>query len=640
MDIQQLVKLSNQIRYDILEITTEAGSGHPSSSLSSVELMVGLFFSGVFKANLDNPRDIRNDKIIFSKGHAAPLLYSLYYNAGKIRNDEFHSLRKFDGILEGHPTKLFKYVDVPTGSLGQGLSIGLGMCLGQKLLKQKNEDIPNVYILLGDSEITEGQIWEAANIASHYKACNLVGILDVNGLGQSGETIDKKNLHIYERKFQAFGWETYIIKDGHNLDDIVKTFRTIESRIKKDRNRDNPKPKVIIANTIKGKGVKFMENKNGYHGKALTKEEFIEVAQQYKQSIEKRLIGHIELPKNNLTTKYFKEFDHTKSTKLFTDKLFHYSSSISTREAYGQAITEAALHNKKIVVFDAETSNSTFSNIFKKYFPNRFFEMYIAEQNMISVALGIASVGFIPICASFAAFLSRSYDQVRMASYADLPIILVGSHCGVSIGQDGSSQMALEDIASMSAIRNSQVFYPSDGLSTRHVIMKALNNRSISYIRLTRSEANPIYTTKEYLYQNSFGIIQFQHLPPSATVICAGITTHESIKSITELAKEKIGVKIIDLYEITSFNKQLLIDQLVSEKNILPIVVVEDHYEHGGISSHVLELLSKYCTKKRLPFYIHLCVKKEPKSGSMQDLLNYMRIDSNAITQSIKKIIK
>ncbi len=422
-------QLSKLLRYYCLVSTSAAGSGHLTSSLSAVELMSVLYFGGTLKYNLENPDHPNNDRVIFSKGHASPLFYALYAVAGKLTEAELKTLRQINSSLEGHPSVRFPYTEAATGSLGQGLSIGVGMALNAKYL----DKLPyKTYVLLGDSEMTEGQVWEAMQLAAHYKLNNLIGIVDVNRLGQRGETIHGHDVNEYAYKARAFGWETIVV-DGHSLTEIKKAYQ--KSAQIKDA------PVMIIAKTIKGRGVSFLEDQDNWHGKALDKDK-LQQALVELGDVDVSFKGEINTPENLKPKKQ-------SISKVDLDKFLikPIKKHLATRKAYGNAIAKLGAKNQQIVALDAEMSNSTFANIFSTAFPDRFFEMFIAEQNMISTAVGLAKMGKITFVSTFGSFLTRAFDQIRMAQYSQANIKFVGSHVGVSIGQDGPSQMGLEDIA-------------------------------------------------------------------------------------------------------------------------------------------------------------------------------------------------
>lgn len=621
-DTKLLEKICKLVRYDILTSTTAAGSGHATSSLSAVELAVTLFFGGFLRCDLANPHDLANDRFILSKGHASPLLYSLYQAAGVGSSQDLQSLRKFNSPLQGHPTVEFPYVDVATGSLGQGLSVGLGMALGIQLKVQseklKIERIPHVFVLLGDSEFSEGQIWEALQLASYYKVRNLVGILDVNRLGQRGETMLGWDTGTYQKRIESFGWETITIDDGHDLGKIQKAFESLLGGVA------TSKPKMIIAKTIKGKGVSFLENQDSWHGKALPKEKLDEALKELGE-IDKSIRGIVKKPE----WKFGKGKSETNADTLTPNSYVSSSKRIyfvATREAYGNALVSLGYTNPNLVVLDAEVSNSTFSEKFKKQFPHRFLEMFIAEQNMISVALGLSKTGFIPFASTFAAFTTRAFDQIRMAQYSKANIKLAGSHAGVSIGQDGPSQMGLEDIAMMRSILESTVFYPADAVSTVKLVEIMTKTEGLFYIRTTRSETPVIYgETDEFEIGGSKVLKESEK--DVAVVFTAGITLHEALKAHDELEKEGINIAVVDLYSIKPIDQQTI--QQFGNK-VPRIIVVEDHYPAGGIGEAVAPYISNF---------IHLAVKKIPRSGTTEELLAFEEIDAEAIKKAVKATI-
>src|SRR4030065_35734 len=447
--LEQLAKL---IRYYILASTTEAGSGHPTSSLSATELMTALLFGGIFRFDVNQPEYPHNDRLIFSKGHASPLFYALWAAAGKLTEKELMSMRKLGSPLEGHPTAAFRYTEAATGSLGQGLSIGLGTALNARYL----DKLPyRTYVLLGDSEMSEGSQGEAIQVAAHYELDNLIGVLDVNRLGQRGETMYGHNLAAYEKRISSFGWETILI-DGHSFTEILNAYEKAFSV--------SGKPVMIIAKTIKGKGVTFLEDKDGWHGKALNKVE-LALALKELDTVDTSLRGDISKPEDLWPIK--------KIPRKIEEFSYQADKPVSTRKAYGNALVRIFPQFPDIVVLDAEVSNSTYAELFKKAYPDRFFEMFIAEQNMVGTALGLSRRGKIPFISTFAAFFTRSFDHIRMGQYSDSHIKFIGSHSGVSVGEDGPSQMGLEDIAMFSTILDRVVLYPSDAISTEKLVEKA-----------------------------------------------------------------------------------------------------------------------------------------------------------------------
>lgn len=603
--MKHLEDVSKLIRYYILLSTTQAGSGHPTTCLSSVELMVSLLFGGFFHFDADNPDNPNNDRLIFSKGHAAPLLYSLWTVAGKLTEEELLTLRKLGSPLEGHPVRAFPYSEAATGSLGQGLSIGVGMAINGKYIDRLQY---RVFVLLGDSEMAEGSVWEAIQLAAYYRLNNLIGIIDVNRLGQRGETMYGHDLEAYKKRISAFGWKTICI-DGHNYDEIFKAYEEALSS-------DNPV--MIIAKTIKGKGVSFLEDKEGRHGVALTEAEFKEAMKELGEI--KKVTISVKKPESltpNPQSFEIKEFN----------RIYSIGEMVATRRAYGEALVKIFPEFPDIVVLDAEVSNSTYAEIFKKYCPERFFECFVAEQNMVGMAVGLALRGKIPFVSTFAAFLTRAFDHIRMAQYSDANIKFVGSHAGVSIGQDGPSQMGLEDIAMMRSILNSVVLYPSDAVSTEKLVREAAKHNGIVYIRTTRSATPVIYS-----YDEEFPIGGSKVLRASDrdlfTVVGAGITLHEALKAYEELKSKGIYIKVIDLYSVKPLDVETLKKALSETK---AIITVEDHYPAGGIGEAVKSELGS-------DRVYSLACNKIPKSGKPEELLDYEEISAKHIIDLIIKL--
>ena len=640
-----LEKLCKLLRYDILTSTTEAGSGHPTSSMSAVELTATLFFNGFFKYDPKNPHAISNDRFVLSKGHASPLLYSLYHVAGWISEKELMSLRKFDSIFEGHPTPRIPYVDVATGSLGQGLSVGVGMALGISLrvngLTSSRVKRPNVFVLLGDSEVAEGQIWEAAEIASYYKLDNLIAILDVNRLGQRGETMEGWDLEIYQKRFEAFGWNTVVVKDGHNLEEVYKAFSATTS---------NPaqKPTIIIAKTDKGHGISFLQNKDDWHGKPVPKDKLQDALKELGK-VDLKIRGNVEKPSNVIAIPSLSREKQSRNgiatssaTNIGTPRndektlpatRYTLRDLIATRETYGEALAALGETDGRIIAFDGEVSNSTYADKFKKACPERFFEMFIAEQNMVSAALGASKIGLVPFASSFAAFLTRAYDQIRVAQYSKPNLKIVGSHAGVSIGQDGPSQMALEDLAMMRAVGDAVVFYPSDAVSTTALTGIMAKNDGLFYMRTTREKTPVLYKNSEKFKIGGSKIV-FQSKDDKAVVFAAGITLHESIKAREELKKKGINITVVDLYSVKPIDEKTIRELSQKTKNV---IVVEDHYAAGGIGEAVSDVLSR--SMLHATRYTHLCVRKLPRSGSPAELMRFEEIDAEAIVKAVKKLL-
>lgn len=604
--LQELTKL---IRYYILLSTTEAGSGHPSSSLSAVELMTVLFFGGILKYDLDDPESPLNDKIIFSKGHASPLFYALYAAAGKVSEEELKTLRKFTSRLEGHPTLEFPYTLTPTGSLGQGLSVGVGTAINAKYI---DKSMYKTYVLLGDSEMAEGSVWEAIQIAAHYKLDNLIGIIDVNRLGQSTETMDGHNVKAIAKKVAAFGWKVITI-NGHSIPEVQKAFAEAQE--------STDAPVMIVAKTFKGNGISLLQDHPNWHGKPLNREQF-EVAVKELGDVNKKITGKVSKPKTRKI--------NTEKSKLVAIPAYNIGDKAATRKSYGDALTRIMPAYPNAVVLDAETSNSTFSAKGRDAAPNRFFEMYIAEQNMIGTAIGLSRVGNIPFVSTFAAFLSRAFDQIRMTQYAHANIKIVGSHAGVSIGEDGASQMGLEDLAMFRTLLGSVVLYPSDVVSTEHLVEEAVKHKGLVYIRTTRADTPVLYKNDELFPIGGSKTIR-KSSSDVVTVIGAGITLHEAIKAYEELKEKGITIRVIDLYSVKPLDLKTL---KKAAKETKAIITVEDHYEAGGIGEAVKSALSEEPT----PVY-SLAVRQMPRSGKPQELLDFEEISAGAIVKKIKSLI-
>jgi Transketolase len=611
-----LQKLSRLVRYYVLISTTAAGSGHPTSCLSATDLLVSLMFGGYFKADLDNPKDPNNDRLIFSKGHAAPLLYALYAAAGKLTEAELKTLRKMGSPLEGHPTPNFPYAEAATGSLGQGLGIGVGLALNAKLdnLNYKT------YVLLGDGEMAEGSVWEAMQIASYYKLTNLVGIVDVNGYGLVGPTMLKQDLAAYVARIEAFGWEAITV-DGHNLEEICEVFDSIE--------HFSDRPVMIVAKTEKGAGINLSEVAN-VHGKSLTTEQLAKALQNLGE-IDTTIVGQIQPPKPVSLTA-----DTEPKTLKPVTKDYQLGELVATREAYGQGLVELASENPKVIVLDADLSTSTFANRIKEVDSNRFLEMFIAEQNMVSVATGLALRGKIPFCSSFGAFLTRALDQIRMARYSQANVKFVGSHAGVSIGEDGFSQMGLEDISMFRCILDSIVLYPSDAVSTKALVKEMAKYSGIIYLRTSRPKVPVIYSTAEQFVIGGSKTLRSSK-QDILTIVAAGVTVHEALKAYEILLRDGIIVRVIDLYSVKPIDT-LTLSQAAQETKA--ILVVEDHYSEGGVYGAVSECLYNPDLVKTglVPIY-SLAVNKLPRSGSSEELLAFVGIDAQAIVKKVNQIV-
>mgnify|MGYP000206352427 FL=1 len=603
--IKKLQDIANILRRDVLKMTSYVGSGHPSSCMSSAEIISCLFFHEM-SYDIENPENPDNDEFILSKGHAAPILYSALFRSGAIHHHPL-SLRRLKSPLEGHPVpdKIhFPWAKVATGSLGQGLSVGIGFAMAAKIQKRKFK----TYVLLGDSEIVEGSVYEAIQLASYYGLNNLVAILDINRLGQRGPTMLEHKIKVYKNRFNAFGWNIVSI-DGHKINQVLNALK---------KTQHSKKPTIILAKTIKGKGFSEIEDKNGWHGKALSPE-------LLKQALDQ--IPDPDFPFIKIRKPISVFVKKNKKSKLGLSKYLKHED-VATRVAYGNALANLAISNPQIIAIDGEVSNSTHSALVKVKTPNQFIEAFIAEQNMIGMALGLSKKGFKPFVSTFSAFLSRAHDQIRMASLSKANFVVCGSHAGVSIGEDGSSQMGLEDIALFRALPGSTVLYPSDSISTEKLTHLAAKNKGITYIRTTRPKTETIYSPSE-----EFGLGGFKVLKKSrrdkVVLIGAGITLHECLKAYEDLKSDKFLAAVVDLYCIKPLSEKKLRDFV--KRHGGKVVVVEDHYPEGGLGEAVISSLVNSEIEIR-----HLAVRGVPHSGTKDQLLRKYKINHTAIERAAK----
>ncbi|MDP7180562.1 MAG: transketolase [Candidatus Woesearchaeota archaeon] len=601
---KNLRDIANLLRRDVLMMTTKAGSGHPTTCMSCAEIISTLFFNEM-SYDTTNPLNPDNDEFVLSKGHAAPILYAALSKAGCTKTDIL-SLRKFKSPFEGHPMpSSLKWVKAATGSLGQGAGVGVGMAIAAKLQKRKFR----TYVLLGDSESAEGSVYESLELASHYKLDNLCFIIDINRLGQRGPTMLGHNIEAYQQRFPSFGAKVIAI-DGHNVNEILNALKTA----KKTKNKTT----IILAKTFKGRGVSFLENKEGWHGKALNEDQLKKALKQIPDKKQPKITI------NKPTKSNFKEKVSNSPIKV------SYKEPIATREAYGNALAKLAKQNNLIAATDAEVSNSTFSEKLKKSNPKRFIEAYIAEQNMASMALGLAAEGMDVFASTFAAFLSRAHDQIRMSALSSANITFVGSHVGVSIGEDGPSQMGLEDISIFRALPNSIVLYPSDGVSAEKLTELASKLKGIKYIRTSRPKTPIIYKNTEKFPLGEFKVLKKSN-KDKAVIIGAGVTLHEALKAHKILKKKGINTAVIDCYCIKPLNTKHL--QNTINQSGKKAVIVEDHYPEGGMGEAIISKLSNIKTK-------HLAVRKMPHTGPPDILLKDQKIDSSSIIKNVLNIIK
>ncbi|MBI5614008.1 transketolase [Candidatus Gottesmanbacteria bacterium] len=664
MDLPEIEKINNALRYWILRITHAAGSGHPTTSFSSVELMSMLFFR-YFSFDFSRPDASENDRIIFSKGHASALYYSLFHLAGIISEKELLGYRTFESALEGHPTFRFPYAEAATGSLGQGLAIGIGEAweirYRSKMKDQRSKIIdnqnstsvaasfeslvssPSVYVLLGDAELSEGSNWEAAAFAGNNKIDNVVAIVDANGFGQFAPTAVGSDVEVYARRFESFGWATIVV-DGHDLHQIDIAYEKVKIH--------KGSPIAIIAKTVKGKGVGYYEGKNGFHNKMLPEEELKSALEKFGAGIE-GVKEVVKMPE----TKSIQQTVNISERQPKSIGLSPYAKGekFASKQGVADALVSLGKVNNRVVVLDGDMANSTGSDLFAKAFPDRFIEVSIAEQTMAGLAVGLSRRGMLPVLATFSVFFTRCFDQLRMAPLSDASMLLHGSYSGVSLGKDGPSQMGLEDIAMMRTIFGSTVVCPSDAASAWKLTEQLIGQKGVSYIRTVREPTEILYASEDEFPIGGSKVFYPSHQRSSASthkrnvLICAiGITVHEALKAQKMLAEKNIQVTVMDCYSIKPFDTKTLL-MLVKEADQL--VIVEDHYPEGGLGEVIFSSLFEASPKTSFArpglaklknnavtgslAVTHLAVRSEPRSGKPEELLAFEKIDYGAIVGSV-----
>jgi transketolase len=607
-DVERRKGLAQQFRVDSVRMSAAAKSGHPTSAMSAAELMAVLL-DGYLRYDYDTPKSPANDRLVFSKGHASTLVYSMLRAAGAITDDELMTYRQFGSRLEGHPTPVLPWIDVGTGSLGQGLPIGVGMALAQKRLAR----VPaRTWVLCGDSEMAEGSMWEAFEHAAHYELDNLTAIIDVNRLGQRGETMVGWNTDAYVERATAFGWHAIEI-DGHDLGEVDGAYAEAIAT--------GGKPTVVVARTVKGKGAAAVENQGGWHGKPLDDPEAAieELGGKTDLTIEVRRPdpvepnrfpeGALELPRYEL------------------------GSEVATRKAYGEALAALGTARGDVVALDGEVSNSTFAELFAKAHPDRYFEMYIAEQQMIAAAVGLQVLGWRPFASTFAAFLTRAYDFVRMAAVSRARLCLSGSHAGVSIGEDGPSQMGLEDIAALRAVQGSVVLHPCDANQTARLVAAMADVDGIAYIRTLRPATEVLYGPDEEFEIGGSRILRSSD-DDDVAIVAAGITVREALTAADRLAEEGISARVIDLYSLKPVDVETL--AAAADATQGRIVTVEDHWPEGGLGDAVLASLAE---REEAPRVIKLAVQGMPSSGKPEELLAAAGIDAEHVMAAARRLV-
>ncbi len=596
-------ELGQQLRVDAVRASAKAKSGHPTSSMSAADL-AAVLLAKHFRYDFEQPRSPSNDRIVFSKGHASPLVYGLFRAAGVLSEEEFGTYRQLGSRLEGHPTPALPWIDVATGSLGQGLPIGVGMALGGKLLDR----LPfRVWVICGDSEMAEGSMWEAAEHAAFYELDNLVAIVDVNRLGQRGETMHGWDLSSYSNRLRAFGWHTIEI-DGHDVEQIDAAYTEAEST--------TGRPTAIVARTIKGKGYSKVEDQGGWHGKAVAAEAVAELG---------GIRNHVvEVPKPAMGERHVFEPEPQEWPR------YELGKEVATRKAYGEALAALGSERGDVIALDGEVSNSTYSEIFQKAHPERFLEMYISEQQMIAAAVGLQVLGWKPFVSTFAAFMSRAYDFVRMAAISRATLKLSGSHAGVSIGEDGPSQMALEDLAALRAVHGSTVLYPCDGNQTVKLVRAMADIDGISYVRTTRAETPVVYGPDEEFPVGGSKTLRSSD-GDDVTIVAAGITVHEALKAADDLADEGLQARVVDCYSVKPLDAETL------RAARTPIVVAEDHWPEGGLGEAVAAALADLEERPRI---VRLAVRDMPHSGKPAELLEAAGIDAGHIARAARGLVR
>ena len=600
------------LRIESVRATSESGTGHPTSCCSAADIVAVLFFS-VMRYDPKNPRNPGNDRFVLSKGHAAPLLYAAWAEAGLFDAKELVRLRTLKSDLEGHPTPRLSFVDVATGSLGQGLAAGVGLALNAKKIDRSGY---RTYVLMGDGESVEGSVWEAVELARHFKLDNLCAIVDVNRLGQSDPTMLQHDMKAYKARWSGFGWNAIVV-DGHNHAALLKAFA--------DAARTKGRPTVLLARTFKGKGISFAENKMDWHGKALKKGE---ESQKAIDELTRQIKPTTAVPKFRIPPLPSRG---ARPAKPMAPPAYKTGEMVATREAFGAALAALGEANPSVVALDADVKNSTFTDKFGKQFPDRFVENFIAEQNMLGAAVGLSATGKIPFVATFAAFLTRAYDFIRMAAISQSNIKLVGTHVGVSIGEDGPSQMGLEDIAMMAAQPGVVVLYPSDAVCAYRLVEAAAAHRGMVYIRAGRPKSPVLYGNDEPFKIGGCKVLR-QSPSDQLTIVAAGVTLFEALKAHDQLKSAGIPVRVVDLYSVVPLDRLTLLESARATKN--RILTVEDHYEHGGLGDAVLGAVGSEGVR------VHkMAVREIPHSGKPDELVDRFGLSARVIVETAKKLL-
>ena len=614
--IAVLHNLATQLRIDSVRSTSEAGSGHPTTCLSAADVIAALFFAEM-RFDPHDPQHPEADRFVLSKGHGAPILYAAWAAAGAFPRADLLNLRKITSDLEGHPTPRLPFVDVATGSLGQGLAAAVGIALNARRIGSDYR----TYVMLGDGETAEGSVWEAAEVAAMQKLDNLCAITDVNGLGQSRATQWNHHLDAFVSRYRAFGWNAVAI-DGHDMSAILKALA--------DARATKGKPTMIVAGTLKGKGISFIEGKDGWHGKALKKGEemdkgIAELEAQYQKTSDPAPV--IPKPAQRRTEGPLPDF-----VAKMPAPAYKLGDSVATREAFGAALPQLGAIDRRVVAVDADVKNSTYTEKFEKAYPDRFFQTFIAEQAMIGVSMGMASRGAIPFPTTFACFLERGADFIRMAGISNLNIKLAGTHCGVSIGEDGPSQMALEELAMVRGLPNATVLYPCDAVSTERLLAVAAATRGPAYLRLSRPKTPVIYGNDEQFPVGGSKTLRKSD-KDQVVVVAAGVTVFEALKAHDALAKENVHVRVVDAYSVQPIDRDGIVAAAKASGG--RVITVEDHYAHGGLGDAVSEAVSNDGVRVQ-----RLAVREIPRSGQPDELIDRYGISARAIADAVRTMLK
>ncbi|XP_055316152.1 transketolase-like protein 2 [Sitodiplosis mosellana] len=614
--VQELRDIAHRLRIHSITSTQASKSGHPTSCSSIAEIMSVLFFN-TMRYKLSEPRNPSSDRLILSKGHACPILYAAWAEAGLFPIEDLNNLRKFDSDLEGHPTPRLNFIDVGTGSLGQGVAVAAGMAYIGKYLDKASY---RTYAIVGDGESAEGSIWESLHFASHYNLDNLCVIFDVNRLGQSEATSLQHNMEVYRKRLDAFGFNAIVV-DGHDVEELCKAFH--EASVTKD------KPTAIIAKTFKGKFFPNIEDLDNWHGKPLG---------EHADAVIKHLNGfiHNKGPLQIAPPKPVEDAVKVQiaNIRLATPPEYKLGEQVATRLAYGTALAKIATNNGRVIALDGDTKNSTYSDKLKKAFPDRYIECFIAEQNLAGVAIGAACRGrTVAFVSTFATFFSRAFDQIRMGAISQTNVNFVGSHCGVSIGEDGPSQMGLEDIAMFRTIPGSTVFYPSDAVSTERAVELAANTQGICFIRTSRPNTAVIYSNTQKFEVGKAHVVR-QSDNDTVLLIGAGITLYEALAAAAELEKSGVHARVLDPFTIKPLDEAAVIANAKAVGG--RVVVVEDHYKEGGLGEAVLHAVAE---QPRIVVK-HLAVQKVPRSGPPTVLIDQFGLSARHIVKAAGDVLQ